>query len=647
MKDSEEIKSRRYLRRLLGQVGLTTLLSTDEVSKYDDEFLPTSAIETMVALSLTWGIPSLLMVYPMADPTATYQNILVISCSDRQDKNSLRQAKPFIAETFDSHSEPIARAIPDFTAKLLQNSRREVSKMARLVKIVGEMLSIVIEDGRPREEINAIAEEIVMASLILDDARNETNSLLEKLSNTPKRVKFRDIHYMTGNDPVNLLATINKYVSEHNHLTLTDYDDVIVDSPRSLALLFTLLRNKKTESIIKNYIAYSVIGILAPFVGRDARRRSTALAEVLGSTAPRYYIDRWCDMQAQEFLPLSYGSVFVREMVDIDIKAHAQLVVDYVKVAFVEAMRENAWMDRSTQLRAMAKLSAMTAHVGFPDWFEDKMEQFVEAPDLRPGNLFIEAVLDIKQHKVTIALRDFRKLNVRDVNSWNFSPASLNAFYEHARNSITIPAAVLLFPFFTKGAPAAFNYGSLGSIVGHEISHGFDTIGSNFDEQGNFIGWWSGRTKKKFDERNFCFVKQYEELQNEILGGVHESGIQKQQSVNSKQSRGQRTLPENLADNAGLRQAFRAYKYYTRDQPVDVVLPGLEFTSDQLFFIGNAYKWCANIEARTGELMSLKDAHATERLRCNAATMNIATFQETFSCPAGSTMAPDKRCVTW
>lgn len=126
-------------------------------------------------------------------------------------------------------------------------------------------------------------------------------------------------------------------------------------------------------------------------------------------------------------------------------------------------------MDRSTQLRAMAKLSAMTAHVGFPDWFEDKMEQFVEAPDLRPGNLFIEAVLDIKQHKVTIALRDFRKLNVRDVNSWNFSPASLNAFYEHARNSITIPAAVLLFPFFTKGAPAAFNYGSLGSIVGHEV----------------------------------------------------------------------------------------------------------------------------------------------------------------------------------
>lgn len=132
-------------------------------------------------------------------------------------------------------------------------------------------------------------------------------------------------------------------------------------------------------------------------------------------------------------------------------------------------MRENVWMDRTTQLRAMGKLSEMMAHVGFPDWFEDGLERFVEAPDLSSGSLFLEAVLGIKQNRISLALKGFRNANVRDVNSWNFSPASLNAFYEHARNSITIPAAVLLFPFYTKGAPAAFNYGSLGSIIGHEV----------------------------------------------------------------------------------------------------------------------------------------------------------------------------------
>ncbi|OQR77490.1 neprilysin-like [Tropilaelaps mercedesae] len=590
LNDTEEAKAKKFLRRLLGQVGLTSLLSIDEVSKYDEEMIPTTAIETMISLSFLWGLPSLLMVYSMPDPTATSRNILIISASYKNDKESLRKVTPFIAdESLDKFFEDSATAIKDFTTKVVHKSQLEVQKMSRLIAIVANILTIVNEEESHLTELNEIAKEIVLASLILDNSQNHSNWLLPKFSDQPKRMKLKDLSYITRSSSVDLLGTINKYVREHNQI-YSKNEDVIIDSPRSLALLIMLLNDKNIEHAIKNYIAYSTIALLAPFVGSDARHRSAVLAQALGTVPQKFDVDRWCDYQAQEFLPLSYGAVFVREMVESSIKAEAQVVVDYVKAAFAEAMRENPWMDQSTRIRAMDKLRTMMAHVGFPDWFEDKLDTFIEARDLKPGMLFLDAVLRIKQQKVTSALRNFRKTNVRDINAWNFSPASLNAFYEHARNSITIPAAVLLFPFFTKGAPPAFNYGSLGSIVGHEVSHGFDTIGSNFDEEGNYIGWWTGKTKKKFNERNSCFVKQYEVLQNEILEGVHKSEIEKH---------------------------------------------------------GNAYKWCANIEARVGELMSLKDAHSTERLRCNAATMNIATFQEVFKCSAGAPMAPNKRCVTW
>ncbi|XP_049514995.1 membrane metallo-endopeptidase-like 1 [Dermacentor silvarum] len=227
------------------------------------------------------------------------------------------------------------------------------------------------------------------------------------------------------------------------------------------------------------------------------------------------------------------------------------------------------------------------------------------------------------------------RASVRDSkDEWSVSAAEdVNAYYSADSNEIVIPGGILQDPFFQEGLPSYINLGAIGSIIGHEISHGYDDEGSQYDGKGWLVDWWSNETEEEFNKRKACFIHQYGSIVN---------------PVTKSQIHGENTVGENIADNGGVRLAFATHVRLSEDDNVQV-LPGLEeFTPEQLFFISYALLWCRSTRPEIGdEVMS--DVHSPNRYRVNIPLRNMEEFEAAFQCKTGAPMqaGPKDRCVLW
>lgn len=221
--------------------------------------------------------------------------------------------------------------------------------------------------------------------------------------------------------------------------------------------------------------------------------------------------------------------------------------------------------------------------------------------------------------------------------TWFEGPAVVNAFYNPNGNEMVYPAAILQGVFYQYGLPRSVNMGAIGSVMGHELTHGFDDQGSQYDAKGRLREWWSNASRQKYREKSECFVKQY--------GSIHdkEAGM----TLN-----GENTLGENIADNGGLRTAFRAYKNIIKEESggKDTRLKGLEdVPGEKLFFISNALTWCSLMRPEMKQQIIQYEAHSPGEYRANIPMRNMAEFSKVFNCPAHSKMNPDRNetCVLW
>ena len=217
------------------------------------------------------------------------------------------------------------------------------------------------------------------------------------------------------------------------------------------------------------------------------------------------------------------------------------------------------------------------------------------------------------------------------------APALVNAAYMPTQNSITIPVGILRPPFFHAGRPNYLNYGAIGAVIGHEITHGFDDQGAQFDKIGNLVNWWTKETEKNFAAGSQCFVNQY--------GSITDPQT-------SKKLNGVNTQGENIADNGGVRQAFNAYQSYAERTPLISKVPQMEgFTNDQSFFLAYAGVWCGKGRDQYLKAQIDYDAHSPVRYRVNTVLSNFESFAEAFQCSLGSNMNPtseqQKRCTLW
>ncbi|CAJ0920091.1 unnamed protein product, partial [Mesorhabditis belari] len=345
---------------------------------------------------------------------------------------------------------------------------------------------------------------------------------------------------------------------------------------------------------------------------------------------------RWKDCSSATTNRMAYaaGSLYVRNFFNKEAKKTTMDMIDDLQEAFSAMLVQNDWMDQGTKKVAQEKASAMLRLIGYPDFIldDEELDNWFRDLNVEDTDTYSQMVEKSIRWGINFAYNRLLEPVKRDEFSTN--AAVVNAFYSSIKNAIMFPAGILQAPFFDAEFPKSLNYGGIGAVIGHEITHGFDDQGSQFDKDGNLKNWWDGATREKFEERTQCIIDQYAA---QIVPGT--SGLH----LNGKLTQG-----ENIADNGGVKQAYKAYKRYLEKNGAEATIPGLEkYTNDQMFFIGYAQTWCNKMTPEATVRLILTDPHAPGMFRVNVVLQNQPEFSHAFSCPPDAKMNPPKRCVVW
>jgi endothelin-converting enzyme/putative endopeptidase len=282
------------------------------------------------------------------------------------------------------------------------------------------------------------------------------------------------------------------------------------------------------------------------------------------------------------------------------------------------------WMSTETKAKAREKLRMVADKIAYPDHWRDYSTLKVVRGDAL-GNAM--RATEFENH------RQLAKIGKPvDRGEWQMSPPTINAYYDPSMNDINFPAGILQPPFFDPNATDAENYGHIGSIEGHELTHGFDDQGRQFDGNGNLRDWWTAEDGKKFDAMTDCEVKEY--------GGFT--------AIDDVKLNGKLTLGENTADNGGLRLAYMAMLEDAKRKGIDLNAKGTNgFTAAQQFFIAYGQNWCGGPRPEAERLQVQTDPHSPEEFRIKGVVQNMPEFWKAFGCKTGQPMMPANACHVW
>merc|ERR550517_983299 len=329
------------------------------------------------------------------------------------------------------------------------------------------------------------------------------------------------------------------------------------------------------------------------------------------------------------------GAMYAKKFFDLNHKKIADEMVDNIRETFRNLLETVDWMDDKTRAKALEKADKMNSYVAYAEEIlDDKLiTEYYEGLEL-DSDSFLENVLTLSKHINLYYPKEFRKPIVKEDWRTHGGAAVVNAFYDSSENSIKFPAAVLGGVFFGAERPKYMNYGAIGFVVGHEITHGFDDQGSQKDGDGNLVDWWEPETKEKYLEKAQCIIDQYGNYTIEVDGEtINVNGIN--------------TQGENIADNGGVKEAYRAYQQYVADHGMEPVLPALGYSQKQLFWLAGASVWCSVYRPAALKNQVLTDPHAPASYRVNGPFSNLPEFAKDWNCPAGSPMNPAKKCSVW
>ncbi|KAL3123466.1 hypothetical protein niasHT_004638 [Heterodera trifolii] len=409
--------------------------------------------------------------------------------------------------------------------------------------------------------------------------------------------------------------------------------EVVLAEPAYFVRLAHLLR-RTDKRIIANYVLWRYASAWS--FQMDERYddiQQDFLKAFLGkqSKSPRW---KDCSSSVSQRMSYASGAMYVRKHFDKKSKTAALEMIEDLRGAFQQMLVANDWMDTDTREFAMEKAQQMINLIGFPDFlFNDtQLDDYYKNLVLHPNDHYAEMVEKVSAWAQKKAFR--RLIEEVDRSEFGTSSAVVNAFYSGVKNAITFPAAILQAPFFDQSFPKAVNYGGIGAVIGHEITHGFDDQGAQFDGIGNLKDWWDPNTQQHFVERKRCIIDQYSSFEVPDIN-LHVNGIL--------------TQGENIADNGGIKQAYRAYKtYLNKLGREEKRLPGFErYNNEQIFFISFAQTWCGHTKPETLIRQILTDPHSPYRYRVNGVVANQPEFTRAFGCPAGARMNPARRCSVW
>ncbi len=477
------------------------------------------------------------------------------------------------------------------------------------VKHVGKMFELMGDEPAP-----AAAE----AKTIMD-----IETTLAQASMT--RVQRRDpdaVYHKMSEAQLKTLAPTMNWSGYFETMGLAGKGDINVATPDFFKKLDGMLTSIPLGDW-KTYLRWHVMNAAAPylsskFVDEDFNFKGKVL------TGTTENLVRWkrCVRYTDRALGEALGQVYVQKTFTPEAKARAVGMVRNLEAALQSDLSTLSWMGEATRKQAIAKLDAFMNKIGYPDKWRD-----YSALNIVRG-VFVR---DIWRANAFEFNRDIHKIGKPvDRTEWGMTPPTVNAYYNPQMNEIVFPAGILQPPFYDPNADDAYNYGGMGAVIGHEMTHGFDDEGSKFDAQGNRSDWWAPDDRKNFEGRAACIVHQFDGFKFEEL---HENG--------------KLVAGESIADLGGLTVAYAAFQKSLEGTPRAKDAEG--FTPEQRFFLGWAQVWKENQRSEFARLIINTNEHPLPKFRVNGPLSNMPAFAQAYSCKAGDPMVrpPSDRCVIW
>jgi putative endopeptidase len=408
-----------------------------------------------------------------------------------------------------------------------------------------------------------------------------------------------------------------KYFAALSTPSFTDLDVSVPDFFKALDAVLTHASIPDLKAYLRWHLLHSEAPLLPKaFVAENFRFYIQTL------TGAKQLQPRWerCVKITDADLGFALGQKYVEQAFPPDAKARALTMIQEIETMLGEDLQSLDWMTPATKEQALVKLRAVADKIGYPDkWRDYSSVKIVRGQAVANDERATEFEVHRQLNKIGQPV---------DRSEWDATPPTVNAYYDPQHNDINFPAGVLQPPFFDKRMDAAVNYGAIGSIMGHELTHGFDDEGRQFDAQGNLRNWWTPEDAAEFEKRAECFIKEYSAFT----------------PVDDVQLNGKLTLGENTADNGGVHLAFMALMKSLEGKS-QAKIDG--FTPQQRFFLAWGQAWCENVRPEMARLWAQTDVHSPGRDRVNGVLGNMPEFREAFACREAQPMVHAPACRVW
>jgi endothelin-converting enzyme/putative endopeptidase len=448
----------------------------------------------------------------------------------------------------------------------------------------------------------------------------ETALAVGSLNVVSRRDPVRVYHKMTRRELVTSLNPSFDWIRYFSATNAPSFETLNVAVPEFFKNLDSLIKNTSLDDW-KVYLTFHLVHSQAallptPFVNENFNFYGKIL------TGTRELRPRWkrCVSLVDGDLGEALGQKFVELTLGAVGKERTLQMVRRIERSLEWDLTELPWMTPQTKQKAIAKLHAVANRIGYPDKWRDYSTVKIARGDAL-GNSQRASRFEFHRQLAKIG-------KPVDRNEWGMTPPTVNAYYNPQMNTINFPAGILQPPFFDKGMDKAVNYGAIGVVIGHELTHGFGDEGRQFDAKGNLRDWWLPEDSKEFQERTQCLVNQY-------------SGFT---VIDDLKVNGKLTLGENTADHGGVRLAYMALL----DDIAGMTIPKTDgFTPEQRLFLGFGQVWCENVTDEAARLAALINPHSPARYRVNGVVQNMPEFQKAFGCRVGQPMVRTPVCRVW
>jgi putative endopeptidase len=486
-------------------------------------------------------------------------------------------------------------------AKSAETRAKFVEYMTNMFKLAGETPDVAAAHAKTVLEMQT---RLAKASLTPVERRNPDNNY--------NKISLSEAQALTPN------FSWSAYVAERSVPT---FNELNIAPPKFFTEMNAMLKDVPVESW-KTYLRWMVINSAAPALAKPfADENFNFFGRYLRGQKEQQPRWKTCVQAVDNNLGEALGMEFAKTAFTPAAKARMNELIDNLMAALKDRIKGLEWMSPETKLQAQAKLATFKRKIGYPDVLRGYKGLTIDRKSFLGNNL------RTNQFQVRRNFEDLGK--PRDKTRWGFSPPTVNASYSSVNNDITFPAGILQPPFFNFEADDAINYGAIGGVIGHEITHGFDDQGSRYDAEGNLKMWWSEADRKNFENRTSCVVKQFDSY--EVQPGMF---------INGKL-----TLGENIGDFAGLTVAYDAFMRSLAGKPHPAKIDG--FTPEQRFFLGWAQVWAGKYTAEAEREQVKGNPHSLPRWRVNGPLSNMPQFAKAFGCKAGQPMVRENACAIW